>query len=109
MQTFIKVASRFARLTSLSLTNMSLSLLERGRSRRAQQQAAAVHETPRSSSPDNLTSSPNPFVTPSLPHPEPAALATRTNQLRSLGERALKKVKLDSETEAEFRTYLEVC
>ncbi|KAJ6495097.1 hypothetical protein C8R45DRAFT_1133340 [Mycena sanguinolenta] len=86
---------------------MSLSLLQRGRSRRAQQQAAAVHETPRSSSPDNLPSSPNPFVTPSLSRPEPAALATRTNQLRSLGERALKKVKLDSETEAEFRTYLE--
>ncbi|KAJ7203486.1 hypothetical protein B0H12DRAFT_1283657 [Mycena haematopus] len=86
---------------------MSLNLLERGRSRRAQQQAAAGHETPRSSSPDNLLSSPNPFVTPSLSRPEPAALATRTNQLRSLGERALKKVKLDSETEAEFRTYLE--
>ncbi|KAF7378316.1 hypothetical protein MSAN_00257300 [Mycena sanguinolenta] len=83
---------------------MSLSLLERGRSRRAQQQAV---ETPRSSSPENLPSSPNPFTTPSLSRPEPAALATRTNQLCSLGERALKKVKLDSETEAEFRTYLE--
>ncbi|KAJ7827759.1 hypothetical protein B0H14DRAFT_2595076 [Mycena olivaceomarginata] len=50
---------------------MSTSLLECGRSRRAQQQAAAALETPR------------------------------------LGERALKKVKLDSETEAEFRTYIE--
>ncbi|KAJ7793438.1 hypothetical protein B0H14DRAFT_2622893 [Mycena olivaceomarginata] len=86
---------------------MSASLLERGRSRRAQQQAAAALETPRSSSPDFSPSSPNPFATPSLSLPEPTALATRTNQLRSLGERALKKVKLDSETEAEFRTYIE--
>ncbi|KAJ7260470.1 hypothetical protein B0H12DRAFT_1231754 [Mycena haematopus] len=83
---------------------MSLNLLERGRSRRAQQQAAAALEPPRSSSPDFSPSSP---ITPSLSRPELAPLATRTNQLRSLGERALKKVKLDTETEAEFRTYLE--
>ncbi|KAJ7821810.1 hypothetical protein B0H14DRAFT_3733036 [Mycena olivaceomarginata] len=77
------------------------TLLERSR-RRAQ---AAV-ETPRSSSPlHNATagSSPNPFAPPSqLSNP----LANRTN-LRAIGDRLLKKVKLDVETEAEFRKYIE--
>jgi hypothetical protein len=81
------------------------TLLERSR-RRAQAAQAAV-ETPRSSSPlrdATAGSSPNPFAPPSqLSNP----LANRTN-LRAIGDRLLKKVKLDVETEAEFRKFIEV-
>ncbi|KAJ7228192.1 hypothetical protein GGX14DRAFT_384702 [Mycena pura] len=83
----------------------SKSLLQRSRDQRARRSQQAVLETPRPSSPSlDPTSSPNPFTAPStltLP------LATRTNQLRNFGERALKKIKLDTESEAEFRTYIE--
>ncbi|KAJ7306670.1 hypothetical protein DFH08DRAFT_824623 [Mycena albidolilacea] len=83
----------------------SKSLLQRSRDQRARRSQQAVFETPQPSSPSlDPTSSPNPFVAPStltLP------LATRTNQLRNFGEQALKKIKLDTESEAEFRTYIE--
>ncbi|KAJ7358444.1 hypothetical protein DFH08DRAFT_932506 [Mycena albidolilacea] len=83
----------------------SKSLLQRSCDQRARRSQQAVFETPQPSSPSlDPTSSPNPFVAPStltLP------LATRTNQLQNFGEQALKKIKLNTESEAEFRTYIE--
>ncbi|KAJ7196972.1 hypothetical protein GGX14DRAFT_402886 [Mycena pura] len=82
------------------------TLLERSH-RRAQAAQAAAVATPRSSSPlhdATAGSSPNPFAPPSqLSNP----LANRTN-LRAIGDRLLKKVKLDVEMEAEFLKYIEV-
>lgn len=80
------------------------SFIERSRQRRARQ---SQPETPRSSSPDPTVSSPNPFAAPST-FTLPDNPATRTVSLRNFGEQALKRIKLDTDSEAEFRTYIEV-
>ncbi|KAJ7795257.1 hypothetical protein B0H14DRAFT_3555210 [Mycena olivaceomarginata] len=80
------------------------SFIERSRQRRARE---SQPETPRSSSPDPTVSSPNPFTAPST-FALPSNPANRTSTLRNFGEQALKRIKLDTDSEAEFRTYIEM-
>ncbi|KAJ7866240.1 hypothetical protein B0H14DRAFT_3442510 [Mycena olivaceomarginata] len=80
------------------------SFIERSRQRRARQ---SQPETPRSSSPDPTVSSPNPFAAPSN-FMLPDNPATWTISFRNFGEQALKRIKLDTDSEAEFRTYIEM-
>ncbi|KAJ7838295.1 hypothetical protein B0H14DRAFT_3700907 [Mycena olivaceomarginata] len=58
--------------------------------------------------PQGLGSSPNPF-SGGAPFNAlgPSAMRTSTAQLKSFGDRALKRIKLTDESEAEFRRYLE--
>ncbi|KAJ7889803.1 hypothetical protein B0H14DRAFT_2561500 [Mycena olivaceomarginata] len=90
------------------------SILQRARARQAQEAERAL-ETPHPATPSVLpsesepASSPNPFAT-AFPSTLSLGLnnqATRLSQLRNFGEKALKKVKLDTDSEAEFRTYIE--
>ncbi|KAJ7331559.1 hypothetical protein DFH08DRAFT_966542 [Mycena albidolilacea] len=90
------------------------SILERARARRAQEAERAL-ETPHPAIPSVLpsesepASSPNPFATAFPPSHSLGQnnQPTRLSQLRNFGEKALKKVKLDTDCEAEFRTYIE--
>ncbi|KAJ7697486.1 hypothetical protein B0H14DRAFT_2649841 [Mycena olivaceomarginata] len=80
------------------------SILQRARARQAQEAERAwrLHTQP--------PHPPNPFAT-AFPSTLPLGLnnrATRLSQLLNFGEKALKKVKLDTDSEAEFRTYIEV-
>ncbi|KAJ7834765.1 hypothetical protein B0H14DRAFT_1155267 [Mycena olivaceomarginata] len=80
------------------------SFIERSRQRRARE---SQPDTPRSSSPDPTVSSPNPFAAPST-FALPSNPANRTSTLRNFSEQALKRIKLDTDSEAEFRTYIEM-
>ncbi|KAJ7808067.1 hypothetical protein B0H14DRAFT_2609183 [Mycena olivaceomarginata] len=80
------------------------SFIERSRQCRAHQ---SQPETPRSSSPDPTVSSPNPFTAPPT-FTLPDNPATQTISLRNFGEQALKRIKLDTDSKAEFRTYIEI-
>ncbi|KAJ7866210.1 hypothetical protein B0H14DRAFT_2573485 [Mycena olivaceomarginata] len=55
----------------------------------------------------NPAINPNPFAAPST-FTLPDNPATRTISLRNFGEQALKRIKLDTDSEAEFRTYIEM-
>ncbi len=108
-------------LASLLSTTTMASLLELARRRKASRPIAATPLNPgpsftpsdRSSSPPNHQSdfdataftrsdpaaTPNPFA----PSATPQAL-----RLKSFGERALKRVKLSDDSQAEFKQYIEV-
>ncbi|KAJ7215016.1 hypothetical protein GGX14DRAFT_563043 [Mycena pura] len=89
------------------------SILQRARARQAQEAERAL-ETPHPATPSVLpsesepASSPSPFATDFPPSLSLGVInQARRNQLRNFGEKALKKVKLDTDCEAEFRTYIE--
>ncbi|KAJ7798008.1 hypothetical protein B0H14DRAFT_3886724 [Mycena olivaceomarginata] len=87
-----------------------MSLLELARRRKAARPALPVNTDPLSSpSPLPLANpqsdsdaTPNPFIGPSSSYMIPS-----TERLKNFGERALKRIKLSDESQAEFRQYIE--
>ncbi|KAJ7733538.1 hypothetical protein DFH07DRAFT_780563 [Mycena maculata] len=96
-------------------SNSTASLLERRRNRIHVSTPATLPDTPSSPFPSSITApstqggidSPNPFSTTahnqSLVFRQPMPVG----QLKAIGERHLKRVKLEPDSEREFRNYLE--
>ncbi|KAJ7085867.1 hypothetical protein C8R43DRAFT_1142491 [Mycena crocata] len=103
-------------------TSSTASLLARRQARRAAVPSAPPMQTldsdplssphssiePPGGSSTSHTDSPNPFVTPSFPQslvPRPHSLPAA--HLKAIGERHLKRVKLEPDSEREYRNWLE--
>lgn len=92
--------------TFIEMASSTAALLERARQRRLRQE----NQTPATASspvlaPLDLNSSPNPFgIGSSFNAP---VLRASTIQLKSFGDRTLKRIKLTDDSEAEFKHYIE--
>jgi hypothetical protein len=98
-------------LVPLLFTTMA-SLLELARRRRAARPSpfTPVNTEPRTTPPDDGSSPPpNPQSdSDATPNPFAPSAISQVVRLKNFGERALKRIKLSDESQAEFRQYMEV-
>jgi hypothetical protein len=93
--------------TFIEMASSTAALLERARQRNRLRQENQTPATPSSPVllPLDLNSSPNPFGIGSSSNAP--VLRTSTIQLKSFGDRTLKRIKLTDDSEAEFKRYIE--
>jgi hypothetical protein len=91
----------------IEMASSTAALLERARQRNRLRQENQTPATPSSPVllPLDLNSSPNPFGIGSSSNAP--VLRTSAVQLKSFGDRTLKRIKLTDDSEAEFKRYIE--